>query len=49
MLQDYLDYIFLKTLLLHVYFWHNIGNALQIPGKYVNEGTIGDLGIVCGN
>ena len=49
MLQDYLGYIFLEILLLHVYFRYNIGNSLQIPRKYVDEGTIGDLGIVCGN
>lgn len=26
-----------------------LGNALTIPSKYIDEGTIGDLGIVCGN
>jgi len=25
------------------------GNALTIPSKYIDEGAIGDLGIVCGN
>jgi hypothetical protein len=26
-----------------------LGNSLTIPNKYVTDGTIGDLGIVCGN
>lgn len=26
-----------------------LGNSLTIPDKYVTEGAIGDLGIVCGN
>ena len=26
-----------------------LGNILQIPEIYVSEGTIGDLGVVCGN
>jgi hypothetical protein len=40
---------FPKNTSLTCFFLNNIGNSLQIPGKYVNEGTIGDLGIVCGN
>lgn len=28
---------------------NNKGNILEIPEKYVTEGTIGDLGVVCGN
>lgn len=49
MLQDYHDCTSLKIPHLHVFFGLISGNSLSIPEKYVTNGTIGDLGVVCGN
>lgn len=32
-----------------MYHLFNLGNTLKVPEKYVSDGAIGDLGIICGN
>jgi len=49
---SYFYNVFNVTRLPKLYFPKNTPltcNSLTIPNKYVTDGTIGDLGIVCGN
>lgn len=46
---DCRDYTFLRTHQSYVNYCNKKGHSFNVPDEYVENGTIGDIGVLCGN